>query len=416
MIPTKESVTPAPAITSPPTTVPASAPSLSTPQPTVAGEQGVSTLTSSDGAAGDLFGVSVAISAITIAVGAYMDDDSGSVFIFTHNIAGTWTEQMKLKASDAAAEDLFGYAVAMGGGRLVVGAYGNGTSGSAYVFITRTGIEYQIAKSWTQQAKLTASDGAAGDELGRSVAISGDNIVIGANLDDDNGESSGSVYVFALEASIWTEEAKLLASDGAAADHFGNSVAIGGDIIAVGADWDDDKGDYSGGLYVFTHHGGIWTEEAKLIANDSEAFDGFGESVAIDGGTLVIGTSRRAGDSGTAYIFTRNSALVWSEEAKLKASDAEPNDRFGWHVAISGDTVVVSATHNGAYSGSAYVFTRSGNAWTEQAKLAAMNGAIDDYFGRSVAISGDTVVVGAQGKDANGGINGSVYAFDLLLL
>ncbi len=217
--------------------------------------------------------------------------------------AGATTEQAKLTASDGAISDLFGYSVSISGDTAVVGADGdddNGTdSGSAYVFV-RSGT------TWSQQAKLTASDGAEGDLFGWSVSISGDTAVVGAHYDDDNGLNSGSAYVFVRSGTTWTEEAKLTASDGAEDDFFGRSVSVSGDTAVVGAYGDDDYGSYSGSAYVFVRSGTTWSEEAKLTASDGAAHDLFGISVSISGGTAVVGAhydDDNAFNSGSAYVY-----------------------------------------------------------------------------------------------------------------
>jgi len=322
----------------------------------------------------------------------------------------SWQET-KLTASDAAAGDVFGRGVAISNDTIVVGAAGfddaNGTdSGSIYVF-TRTGT------IWTEQANLTASDGAAKDLFGEGVAIAGNTIVVGSYGDDDKGEHSGSAYVFTRMGTTWTKQAKLTASDGAAEDMFGRRVAISNDTIVVGgAHWDDnDNCDRSGSAYVFTGSGTNWTEQAKLTASDGAVEDYFGGSVAIAEDTIVVGAdgdNDKGEHSGSAYVFTRT-GTTWTEQAKLTASDGAAEDLFGRFVAISNDTIVVGAhwddNDNGDRSGSAYVFTHTGTTWTEQAKLTASDGEEGDRFGGSVAIAGDTIVVGAYWA------SGSLYIF-----
>jgi len=374
-------------------------------------------ITASDGAAGDWFGCSVAISGDHAVVGAHRDGDagmdSGSAYIFKRS--GTeWTEQAKLTASDGAAYDHFGSSVAISDDYVVVGAQRDDDvgmdSGSAYIF-KRNGI------AWTEQAKITASDGAAGDIFGIRVAISGDHAVVGAYGDDDAGSNSGSAYIFKRNGTEWTEQAKLTASDGAAGDIFGYSVAISGDYVVVGAYEDDDAGGSSGSAYIFKHGGTEWTEQAKITASDGATGDLFG-GVAISGDYTVVGACGTDGvvsDSGSAYIFKRD-GTVWTEQAKIYASDGAAYDRFGWSVAISGDYVVVGAYGDddaGGSSGSAYIFKHDGTAWTEQAKITASDGAAGDLFGYSVAISGDHAVVGAPYDDDAGSYSGSAYIYDV---
>ena len=383
----------------------------------------VAKLVADDGATNDFFGFSVALSGDTAVIGAFRDSDdvkgvdSGSAYVFARS--GTyWSQQAKLTATDGAANDTFGGNVALSGDTTVIGALGddddvNGVdSGSAYVF-TRSGT------SWSEQAKLTAADGAAGDEFGYSVALSGDTAVIGAARDDDKGNDSGSAYVFTRSGTSWSQQAKLTAADGAAGDVFSISVALSGDTAVIGADLDDEKGDNSGAAYVFTRSGSTWGQQAKLTADDGAAGDLFGIRVALSGVTAVIGAARdddKGDNSGAAYVFIR-SGTTWSQQAKLTAADGAANDRFGTRVALSGNTAVIGAIlddDKSDNSGSAYVFTRSGTTWSQQAKLAAADGAADDVFGWSVALSGDTVMIGAPTSIfVLPGGTGSAYVFDI---
>jgi len=327
-----------------------------------------------------------------------------SLVSINQSLALSLTEQ-KITALDAALGDRFGISVAVSGDTAVVGAEGDddggGNSGSVYVF-TRSG------NTWSQQAKLTASDAAAADFFGNSVAVSGDTIIVGALRDEDAGIESGSAYVFTRSGTTWTEQQKLTASDAAAFDFFGNSVAVSGDTIIVGAIADD-----SGSAYVFTRSGTTWTEQQKLTASDAAGGDEFGASVAVSGDTAVVGANADADagtDSGSAYVFTR-SGTTWTEQQKLTASDAASGDFFGASVAVLGDTAVVGASGDDGLSGSAYVFTRSGTTWTEQQKLTASDAAAGDRFGGSVAVLGDTAVVGAFNDDDAGNDSGSAYVF-----
>ena len=316
--------------------------------------------------------------------------------------------EFKLTASDNAAGDEFGRSASISGDYAVVGAFkddDNGDfSGSAYVF-KRTGT------SWAQEAKLLPADGATGDFFGESVSISGDYAVVGARNDDDNGINSGSAYVFKRIGTSWAQEAKLLPADGAERDNFGQSVSISGDYAVVGAFKDDDNGSSSGSAYVFKRIGTSWVQEAKLLPADGATGDFFGESVSISGDYAVVGAK---GDDGTgsAYVFKR-SGTSWAQEAKLLASDGAAGDFFGLPVSISGDYAVVGAhddDNNGDHSGSAYLFKRTGTSWTEEAKLLASDGAAGDHFG-VVSISGGYVVVGAYFDDDNGTDAGSAYLY-----
>ena len=345
--------------------------------------------------------------------------------------------QIKLTASDGAKEDGFGRRVSIDGDTMVIGAdsddvYGS-SSGSAYVF-ARTG-DYS---SWKQVAKLTPSDGDGGDNFGYSVSIDGDTIVVGAYMDDiGSSGSAGSAYVFTRDTpgdptSDWTISHNKLTGDGGTSDYFGFSVSIDGDTIVVGErGYDSGLGTNlnptqfsSGSAYVFTRNtpGDLnpltdWTQRAKLLANDETANALFGYIVSIDSDTVVIGAptygnSPEDGGRGSAYVFTRDTAgdltSSWTQLAKLTANDRADGDRFGFSVAVDGDTVVIGAYANdddGVDSGSAYVFTRDtagdlASDWTQVAKLTADDAAGDDWFGNSASIDGDTMVIGAQGDEA----------------
>ncbi len=383
-------------------------------------------LLASDGAASDYFGWSVSLSGDYAIVGAHWDDDngtsSGSAYIFTPNDVNCadWDQLAKLTAADGAAYDYFGLSVSISGDYAIVGAFyddDNGTnSGSAYIF-TPNDVD---PNNWDQVAKLTASDGAGGDYFGWSVSISGDYAVVGARDDDDNGTDSGSTYVFKRDGTTWSEQAKLLASDAAAGDRFGSSVSVSGDYAIIGAYWDDDSGSKSGSAYIFKRDGTNWSQQAKLTASDGAAGDFFGFSVSISGGYAIVaawGDDDSGGNSGSAYIFKRY-GTSWSEQAKLTAADGAAIDLFGYSVSISGDYAVVGAYSDddkGSNSGSAYIFERDGTSWSEHAKWVASDGAGGDQFGISVSLSGAYAIVGAWYDDDNGTDSGSAYMFGKVL-
>ncbi len=382
-------------------------------------------LTAFDGAAYDYFGQSVAISGNTAVIGAAEDDenstDSGSAYVFVRDTTtGSWSIDSKLKPSDGAVGDSFGDSVAISGDTTVIGAHGdddNGpNSGSAYVFVRDPATD-----NWIEQPKLLAQDGAGGDRFGRSVAISGDIAVVGASRDDDNGPNSGSAYVFVRDPKLrfWQQQSKLLASDGAVGDSFGSSVAISGNTAVIGAYLDDDRGLNSGSAYVFVQHRVTdnWSEQDKLTSKIGISDDHFGDSVAISGDTAVVGA--HSNDSGSTFVFERDPATDnWIEQPRLTAADGAVYDEFGWSVAISGDTAVIGAhgdDDNGPNSGSAYVFVRdpATGSWRVDSKLKASDGAEVDHFGFSVAISGDTAVVGAESANEKGKRSGSAYVYKL---
>lgn len=362
-------------------------------------------LTASDATVDDVFGITVAISGDTAVVGAYTDDhaggiDAGSAYVFVRS-GGVWTQQAKLTADDAAAGDNFGISVSISGDTAVVGGYladhaGGTDAGSAYVFV-RSGTV------WTQQTKLIALDSAATDYFGYSVALSGETAVVGGYLGDHaGGIDAGSAYVFTRSGTTWTQQAKLTASDAAATDQFGIAVTMSGDTAVVGANLDNSPASDAGSAYVFVRSGGVWNQQAKLTASDAQTVDQFGFSVAVSDETALIGArfdDAPLSNAGSAYVFTR-SGTTWAQQAKLVASDAVATDEFGIAVAVSGDTALVGAWHDDhptkTDAGSAYVFVRSGALWTQHAKVIASDGEGVDHFGTSVAVNGDTALFGAE--------------------
>jgi uncharacterized repeat protein (TIGR01451 family) len=376
-----------------------------------------------DGAGDDYFGYSVSLSEDTALVGAHYNDvganaNQGSAYVFVRS-GTTWSQQAQLSASDGAEYDRFGWSVALSGDTALVGAFyddmGTHTNqGSAYIFV-RSGT------NWTQQVKLTASDGAAQDYFGYSVALSGDTALVGAFVDHVGANTDqGSAYIFVRSGMTWTQQAQLTASDGAESDYFGNSVALSGDTALVGA-YCDDVGVNSdqGSAYVFIRSEGTWTQQAQLTASDGEAGDYFGTSVALSRDTALVGAYyddvAGNGDQGSAYVFVR-SGTTWIQQAQLTASGGGEYDWFGWSVALSGDTALVGAHYHdlGANTdqGSAYVFVRGGTSWTQQAQLTASDGADSDCFGHSVALSRDTALVGAdQDNVAANTQQGSAYFY-----
>lgn len=349
--------------------------------------------TASDGAGGDQAGASVAISGNTAVVGAPNNDASkGAAYVYVRS-SGVWTQQAKLTAADPAGSDQFGVGVAISGDTIIVGAQNSGGKGAAYIF-TRSGTV------WTQQQKLTASDGGGGDLFGRRVAISGDTAAIGADGNDAPAGDSGAVYVFTRTSGTWTQQQKLTPSDGAGGDRFGFSVGISGDTVVAGAIFDADLGAQSGSAYVFTRSGTTWSQQQKLTASDGLMNDEFGYSVGISGDSVIIGAALDDGavvNIGSAYVFTR-SGNSWSEQQKLIPSDGGGLDLFGFSVRISGNTAVIGSPKSDPVAndaGAAYVFIRSGGVWSQKDKLTASDAALNDQLGSSVGISGDTVIAGA---------------------
>jgi hypothetical protein len=366
----------------------------------------------SEVAAGDFFGFAVAVEGSTALVGAEFDDDNGenagAIYVFTRS-GGVWTEQQKLTAEDGSAGDFFGYSIAMHGEIAVIGAWGdddNGSnSGSAYVF-------RRTAGGWTEWQKLTAGDGEAFDQYGQRVDVDSQTAVIGAISNDDDG----AVYVYRRSHGGWVEQQKLTDDNGTDADQFGGAVAVDGATILVGAVLDDENGSNAGAVYAFTRSAGVWSEQQKLMSSDGAGDDNFGGHLALDGDIAFIGAALdddNGDNSGSVYVFAR-SAGPWTEEQKLLASDGEKDDQFSDGIALDGGIAVIGAfsdDYSGAESGSAYVYARVAGAWAEQYKLVASDGAPGDFFGRPVALDGSTAVIGAYFADHSGDVSGSAYVF-----
>ncbi len=443
-------------------------------------------LKASNTEANDYFGISVDISGDTLVVGAYNEDsnavgvngnqannlalDSGAVYVFTRN-GGVWSQQAYLKASNAEAYDYFGATVDISGDTLVVGAYGedsnatgsNGNqlnntvidSGAVYVF-TRSG------STWSQQAYLKASNTDAYDYFGGDVSLSDNTLAVGAygedsntagvngNQSDNSAGSSGAVYVFTRSGSTWSQQAYVKASNAESYDYFSfYSLSLADDTLVVGAPYEDsistgvngDQADnslpYSGAVYVFTRSGSTWSQQAYIKASNAEMEDNFGGNVSISGDTLAVSavyedsnatgvngnqTDNLDETSGAVYVFTR-SGSTWSQQAYIKASNTDAYDYFGIDLSVSGDILAVGATGESSnaigvdgnqannselYSGATYIFTRTGTNWYQHSYLKASNAGAGDAFGVSLSLSGNTVVVAANGEAGSAtGVNGN---------
>jgi len=341
-----------------------------------------------------------------------------SLSLFAADIA----QSDKLRASDPEAVDLLGWSVDVSGDAVVVGSIGdddNGdSSGSAYLF------EKNAQGVYEQSAKLSASDGLAGDNFGYSVAIDGDTIVIGAYANDTNGTNAGAVYIFEkpFATSSVHETQKLTALDAEMGEYFGISVDIDGDAIAVGAYGDDDNGSVSGAVYLFERNAssGSFEQVAKLHARDGVASNYFGYDVAIDADIVAVGAYRNWSQSayGAAYLFEKG-ITGWADAtqvAKLGATDQGLSDAFASRIAIDSDTVAVGAYKAaGALSdsGAVYLYAKPESGWVdanESAKLTASDDNVSRTFGKDVAISGDNVLVGMPYYQVSTGL-GKGYLF-----
>ena len=377
---------------------------------------GMTRLIAPDGQNGDKFGHSVDTSRGTVLVGAVRDGldglvAAGSAYVYNRrdvvSAAGSASlpPRAKLTASDAADRDMFGFSVALSGDTAVVGAYGADTvagkdAGAAYIF-TRSG------DTWTQQAKLTSPEAAAGAQFGMSVDVDGDTVAVIAPMQNTaRGRAAGATYVFVRTGDNWNLQARLAVSSPAAKRYNeSTNVTIGGDTLAIGAGYEDTAaGVDAGAIYVFTRSGGTWAQQARLEASTPGAYDTFGSAVAVGGDTLVAGTPHDdiggAPDVGTVSVFVRTGDS-WSIQSVLERTGAEEFDVFGLSVDVSGDVLVASAPYDnlgpGRDQGSVDVYRRTSGSWNRFARLTAGDFAADSaLFGVSVAVEGSLVAVGAN--------------------
>ena len=395
-------------------------------------------LVASDANTGALFGVDVDLDGTTLVVGASDNgssvDNGGAVYVFVDSGSG-WVETNMLESTDLDASDFVGFSVSVDGGTIAAGAWGDdelgSLSGAVYVFER----DFGGAGNWGQFAKLNAPGASASDVFGFDVAVSGDTLVVGAPLDNGTLVDQGSASVYRRDrdnGGSWVFVTQLFAPDAGVDAQFGSSVALDGDTLVVGAIGDDEMGNGAGAAYVFERDLGgadAWGMRTKLVATTSgggsQANDQFGYQVGIDQDRVVVGATKRDLNgvfAGAAYVFGRdvNGADSWGQEAELIPSDAQSGQWFGNSVSVSGDRIVVGALNTTTgldedQAGQAYVFERDGGGvWNEALILTNEDRAMGDLFGSSVVMDGDTVAVGAR-LDSEAGIDGgtvSVVAVD----
>jgi FG-GAP repeat/PKD domain len=328
------------------------------------------------------------------------------------NAVENWTEMQKLLTPDWDTNYLGGSSSIYGDTALISG------KNIVHVFILTD-------NTWTEQANITVPDTEEFDAFGNSVSLYGDTALIGVFGDDDNGNDSGSAYVFTRSGNTWTQQAKLYPSDAAEDDWFGSAVSLYGDTALIGApNKEENEAWHVGAAYVFIRTGNTWTQQQKLLATDRAEGDGFGCAVSLYDDTALIGATGddvggghspsnwalNIDDAGSAYIFTR-SGTTWTQQARLVASDRMDDDQFGYQVSLSGNTALIGVPTWYKYTegpGSAFVFIYNGNTWTQQAELIPSDGSIGDEFGRSLCIDGDTAIIGAQSWEV---VEGSAYIY-----
>ena len=365
------------------------------------------------------FGVSVAISGTTAVIGAIGalvgEEESGAAYVFTENEPPFWNQHTKLTAGDRNGGDQLGYAVAITGNEVIAGAplqdAGGRSSGAAYIF------EKNEEAKWIESGKLSDGETASEDEFGSAVAISGNLAISGAQQADDIAPNAGAAYIFERSRVLWLQRGKLTAEDGRAGDLFGNAVGMSGETVLVGAPGVDDAGPEAGAAYIFVRAAdGEWLQQAKLIGADIGSFDQFGSTTAIHENTAVIGAYGKdevGTDSGAVYVFVR-SGNTWTQQAKLTPRDAIQGDHFGFSVAAYGDTVLVGAHLSNAAgpdSGAAYLFIRSGATWREELQILPNDISIGDEFGYAVDLTKSAAIVGAPKENRHQENMGAAYVF-----
>lgn len=383
------------------------------------------TLSANDPHAGAIFGASVAIDGDTIAVGApnartqvHGTPAAGAVYIFT-STGGTWSFRQKLVASDAAQFDKFGGALALDGDTLLVGAVGDDSwgqgAGAAYVL-------ERVGGNWVEQQELHATIPQVGQMFGASLCLEGDVAIIGAPGDDGTGNDTGAAYAFRRVSGVWTQTQRMTPSAAHGDAEFGYSVSISGSSAAIGAKSDVIGGTTVGTVFAFTESGGTWTEQQKFDGGDSQTLDYFGESVLLDGDTLIVGAPLHDtphGSAGAAYVFAR-SAGIWGLAQKITATDLSPvimPREIGRRLALSGDDLIVGMPNQSTLvSGSPGVvgiLSRSAGVWGSGEAFDAPRGwASGDHFASGVAASGDTVIVSSPEHINPDGTIGTLYFFD----
>ncbi len=373
-------------------------------------------LYASDAEENDQFGCSVAISGDMALVGAMYEDtranNAGAVYAYYYNGAD-WIEQ-KLMASDGEANNRFGICLDFDADTAVIGApYRSETGNSSGVIYTFT----RSGNSWTQDEKLYPADGNVYDYFGFSVSISGNWIAAGSTGNDQAGNVSGAVYFYQNSGSNWLEKEKVIASDTQEGDEFGNAVDIYGDYALLAAWKDDDNGPNSGSAYIFKRIGESWIEQDKLLASDGATSDYFGNSASLDGDYAVVGAALDDSDGvtncGSAYVFKRNNA-EWDQIEILTATEQNPDDLFGTQVAISGNTIAVGCPgddDNGIDAGSVSSFLNTDDVFSLSGKTMASDGYAYRYFGSALDMDGNWLVVGVPFDNDLGEEAGAVYVY-----
>jgi hypothetical protein len=378
----------------------------------------------SDPATTDYFGSSSAVDGQYMVVGAYnktqTQTGAGAAYIYKRSdtsATGTYALEAKLVSGTTGSNFQFGYSVAMSGDTVVVGEPGGGTtqSGKAYVWFRTTGT------TWTQQGPIVPSDPRASDHFGYSVAIDGDYIAVGAQNWDQKTPSAitdcGAAYVFLRTNTTWAQQAQLLASDPTASDWFGNSIAISGATVVVGAyQWDSKTPAITdcGCVYIYVRTGTTWAQQAQILPNDPTASDNFGYSVSVSGDYVAVGAYQwdsktpAVTNCGCVYIYYR-SGTTWTQQAQLAGGDPAGSSYMGVSVSINSSYLVTGARGRASFSGCAYLYKRTGTSWFLAKQLTASDAATLDLFGYSVDVSDKYIAIGAYQWEGTFTDQGAAY-------
>lgn len=367
-------------------------------------------LSSSDGQAQDQFGFAVAVDGDLAVVGAWahslVETTGGAAYVFRRQGTG-WAAPDKIVPADPQEDHRFGIAVAIAGDDVLIGAHHDATveweSGAVYVY-------RHDGSAWQEEQKLVPSDGEAEGRFGISIATSGSTALFGTR--------AGAAYAYTYDGSSWAPQQKLTAAVGAD-ERFGSKVAVDGDVAVLGAPTETTTAGEEGAVYVFTRSGSAWAESQKLVAWSGAAYDNFGDAVAIHGDVIFVGApydDEGGPDAGAVYVF-RLEAGTWTQDTKLIPAAIAPGDAFGASLALRGDTAIIGSPDDAgtAIAGSALLYQRVGGTWTERVTVLDPQGEDEDKFGAAVATDGASTLIGAPGDDDVAADAGMAFAFLLRL-
>ena len=372
----------------------------------------------SNGQPHDAFGQSIALRGTTALIGAVdVNNWEGAIYVFTQT-GGVWTEGQEFMADDGAPGDraTFGTAIMIDGDTAVIGALGatvdgHANAGAAYVFKESGG-------TWNQVAKLVASDPADNNYFGQVAAIAGDNIVVGAyGATVDGNVLQGAAYVYSNIGGTWTFVKKLVADDAVGGEFFGRSVAMSGTRALVGAPYASVDGTAArGAVYVFDGSTSDWTQSGKVVADSGDPGDAFGFSLAATPTHMVVGANGSNGAKGGGFVFGDDGGQ-WTQLTRLIADDGVAGDDMGYAVAIYDTTVIVGADRakigDNTQQGAAYVFSQAGDEWPQTQKLVSSDSQTDMFYGAFVALSDTAALVGVPYATVDGDlVRGAGYFYE----